>query len=31
MLRSGDHGWESHVEPEVIEAIKSGGLFGYKA
>ena len=31
MLRSGDHGWESHVEPEVGAAIKSGGLFGYKA
>jgi hypothetical protein len=31
MLRRGDHDWESFVEPEVVAAIKSGGLFGYKA
>lgn len=31
MLRSGDPGWESWVEPEVALAIKSGGLFGYEA
>jgi hypothetical protein len=31
MLRGRDQAWESHVEPEVAEAIKSGGLFGYKA
>jgi hypothetical protein len=30
MLRRGDPAWESHVEPEVVAAIKSGGLFGYK-
>ena len=31
MLRSGDRNWESYVEPEVVTAIKAGGLFGYKA
>jgi len=31
MLRRGDHDWESFVEPEVVAAIKSDGLFGYKA
>ena len=31
MLRSGDRKWESYVEPEVVAAIKAGGLFGYKA
>ncbi len=31
MLRSGGRDWESYVEPEVVAAIKSGGLFGYKA
>ena len=31
MLRRGDHDWESFVEPEIVAAIKSGGLFGYKA
>jgi hypothetical protein len=31
MLRKGDPEWESHVEPEVVAAIKSGNLFGYKA
>jgi len=31
MLRSGDPSWESWVEPEVVAAIKSGGLFGYEA
>jgi hypothetical protein len=30
MLRRGGHEWESFVEPEVVAAIKSGGLFGYK-
>lgn len=30
MMHSGGHDWESYVEPEVVTAIKSGGLFGYK-
>jgi hypothetical protein len=28
-LRSGDARWESYVEPEVVKAIKEGGLFRY--
>ncbi len=31
MLQSGDSKWEGFVEPEVAEAIKVGGLFGYCA
>jgi hypothetical protein len=30
-LRSGDLSWEAFVEPEVVFAIKAGGLFGYGA
>ncbi len=29
LLRSGDSRWEEHVEPDVVHAIRSGGLFGY--
>ena len=31
MLQRGDSEWESHVEPEIVAAIKSRHLFGYKA
>jgi hypothetical protein len=29
LIQTGDPEWEAHVEPEIAEAIKSKGLFGY--
>jgi hypothetical protein len=31
LIQTGDPEWEAHVEPEIAEAIKSKGLFGYGA
>jgi hypothetical protein len=31
LIQTGDPAWKEHVEPEIAEAIKSKGLFGYGA